>query len=135
MPIQKRLFLNERSVRLFDHLCNLPVSGEWLLEIFYNYYIFCYEKFLLIFYPPNPRKILFVPLKWLLRFRTAWKVSKYGVFSDPYFTGTFGLNTERYFVYLCIQPECGKIRTRKNFIFGHISHSVGWLILQSFRTY
>ena len=53
---------------------------------------------------------------------TAWKMPKYGVFSGPYFS-SFGLNTERYFVSLRIQSECGKIRTRKNFVFGHISHS------------
>ena len=53
----------------------------------------------------------------------AWKVSKYGVFSGPYFP-SFGLNTRRYFVSLQIQSECGKIQTRKNFAFGHISHSV-----------
>ena len=44
---------------------------------------------------------------------TAWNVSKYGVLSGPYFPA-FGLNTERYFVSLRIQSECGKIRTRKN---------------------
>ena len=43
---------------------------------------------------------------------TAWKVSKYGVFSGPYFTA-FGLNTERDGVFLRIQFEYGKIRTRK----------------------
>ena len=32
---------------------------------------------------------------------TAWKVSKYGVFSGPYFP-VFGLNTEIYFVNLRI---------------------------------
>ena len=32
-------------------------------------------------------------------------------YSVPYFP-KFGLNTERYFVYLRIQSECGKIRTR-----------------------
>ena len=53
---------------------------------------------------------------------TAGKVSKYGIFSGPYFPA-FGLNTERYFVPLRIQSECGKLRTRKNSIFGHISHS------------
>ena len=53
---------------------------------------------------------------------TAWKVSKYGVFSGLYFPA-FGLNTERYEVSLCIQSECRKIRTRKNSVFGHISHS------------
>ena len=47
---------------------------------------------------------------------TVWNVSKYGVFSGPYFS-TFGLNTERYFVSLCVQFACGKIRTRKNSVF------------------
>ena len=54
---------------------------------------------------------------------TAWKVSKYGVFSGPYFPA-FGLNTERYEVSLCIQFECEKIRTRKNSVFRHFSCSV-----------
>ena len=45
------------------------------------------------------------------------------VFFVPYFPA-FGLNTERYFVSLHIQPECGKIRTRKNSVFGHFSRSV-----------
>ena len=53
---------------------------------------------------------------------TAGKVSKYGVFSDPYFRA-FGLNTQRYEVSLRIQFECGKIRTRKNSLFGHFSRS------------
>ena len=53
---------------------------------------------------------------------TAWKVSRYGVFSGSYFPA-FGLNTERYFVSLHIQSECEKIRTRKYSVFGHISHS------------
>ena len=33
-------------------------------------------------------------------------------FSSPYFPA-FGLNTERYYISLCIQSECGKIRTKK----------------------
>ena len=41
---------------------------------------------------------------------TAWKVSKYGDFSDPYFPA-FGLNAEG--VSPSIQSECRKIRTRK----------------------
>ena len=53
---------------------------------------------------------------------TVWKVSKYGVFSGPYFPA-FGLNTERYEVSLRIQSECGKIRTRKYSVFGHFSRS------------
>ena len=50
------------------------------------------------------------------------EVSSHGVFSGPYFPA-FGLNTERYFVSLHIQSECGKIRTRKNSVFGHFSRS------------
>ena len=41
------------------------------------------------------------------------KCVQYGVLSGPYFLA-FGLNTERYFVSLHIQSECGKIWTRKN---------------------
>ena len=33
-------------------------------------------------------------------------------YSGPHFPA-FGLNTERYGVFLCIQSECGKMRTRK----------------------
>ena len=65
---------------------------------------------------------------------TAWKVSKYGVFSGPYFSA-FGLNTERYFVSLRIQSECGKIRTRKYSVFGHFSHSVGCSFYHNFVFY
>ena len=50
-------------------------------------------------------------------------MSKYGVFSGPYFS-VFRLNTERYSVSLRIQAECGRIRTRKSSVFGHFSHSV-----------
>ena len=49
-----------------------------------------------------------------------WKMSKYGVLSGPYFP-VFGLNTKRYSVSLRIQSECGKIRTRKNSVFGHFT--------------
>ena len=55
---------------------------------------------------------------------TAWKLSKYGVFSGPYFSA-FELNTERYGVFLHIQFECGKIRTIKNSVFDsfhNVSH-------------
>ena len=57
---------------------------------------------------------------------TAWKVFKYGVFSSLYFP-VFGLNMERYSVSLRIQSECGKIRTRKNSVFGQFSRSRGIL--------
>ena len=51
------------------------------------------------------------------------KVSKYGVISGLHIP-TFGLNTERYFITLRIQSECGKIRTKNNSLFGHFSRSV-----------
>ena len=47
-------------------------------------------------------------------------MSKYGVFSGPYFP-VFGLNTKIYGVNLRIQSECRKIRTRKDSVFGHVS--------------
>ena len=53
---------------------------------------------------------------------TAWKVSKYGVFSGPYFP-VFGLNTEIYSVNLLDQSEHRKVRTRKNSVFGHFLRS------------
>ena len=53
---------------------------------------------------------------------TAWKVSKYGVFSGPYFP-VLGLNTQIYKVNLRIESECRKILTRKNSILEHFSHS------------
>ena len=43
---------------------------------------------------------------------TAWKVSKCGVFSGPYFS-VFGLNKRN----VCIESEYRKIRTRKNSVF------------------
>ena len=49
----------------------------------------------------------------------AWKVSKYGDFSGPYFP-VFGLNKE---IYFRIQSEYRKIRTRKNSVLGHFSCS------------
>ena len=52
----------------------------------------------------------------------AWKVSKDGPFSGPYFP-VFGLNTKIYGANLRIQSEYRKIRTRKNSVFGHFSRS------------
>ena len=47
-------------------------------------------------------------------------MSKHRVFSGPYFLA-FGLNTYSDWVSLRIQSECGKIRIRKNSVFGHFS--------------
>ena len=52
-----------------------------------------------------------------------WKVSKEGVFSGPDFP-VLGLITKIHSINLLILLEYGKIRTRKNFIFGHFSGSV-----------
>ena len=57
---------------------------------------------------------------------TAWKVSKYGVFSGPYFS-TLGLNTERErdVEYLSVfTRNTGKYGPANNFAFGHYSRSV-----------
>ena len=74
-----------------------------------------FEKFLR-FLPKHPQENTFVP------FRHCVKVSKYGVYFGPHFLA-FGLNRERYSVSLLIQPECGKMQTRKKSIFGHFSRS------------
>ena len=50
-------------------------------------------------------------------------MSKCGVFFGRYFS-SFGLDTEIYTVNICIESECGKIRTRKNSVFGQFSRSV-----------
>ena len=49
-------------------------------------------------------------------------MSKYGVFSGPYFP-VFELNTEIHGLNLRIQFEYKKIWTRKNSVFGHFSRS------------
>ena len=54
---------------------------------------------------------------------TAWKVSKYGVFSGPYFP-VFGLKTDIYGVNLRIQSVGGGGGGRKNSGFGYFSRSV-----------
>ena len=53
---------------------------------------------------------------------TLREVSKYRVFSGPYFP-VLGLNTDFYGVNLRIQPSYGKIRTRKYSVFGHFLSS------------
>ena len=41
-----------------------------------------------------------------------------------FFSSVFSRIRTEYGVSLCIQSECGKIRTRKNSVFGHFSRSV-----------
>ena len=64
-------------------------------------------------------------------YHTAQKMSKYGVFSGPYFH-VFGLNTEIYSADLRIQSKYGKIRTRKNSAFRYFLRSVSYLVLQTY---
>ena len=61
---------------------------------------------------------------------TAWKVSKYGVFSGLHFPA-FRLNTQRYGVSLHIQSKWGKIRTRKNFLF--TTFFTQWILIDSMQ--
>ena len=63
----------------------------------------------------------------------AWKVPEYGVFAGLYFP-IFWLNTETYGVNLRIQSKCGKMRTRKNSVFGHLSRSdcTAWKLAVNF---
>ena len=91
-----------KSCRWFVWIVVLATIYQAILRIFHNHH----------------------ELFWELTFVvTAWKVSKYGFFSGPYFPA-FGLNTVKYSVSLRIQSECGKIQARKNSVFGYFSHSV-----------
>ena len=65
---------------------------------------------------------------------TVIKLSKYGVFSGPYFPA-FGVNTERYGVSLCIQSESRKIQTRKSSVFRHFSRSDYSKMISTYWTY
>ena len=58
-------------------------------------------------------------------FSTAWRVSKYGVFSGLC-SLLFRLNTEIYSVILRVLSRWEKIRTRKNSVFGYFLHSVSF---------
>ena len=63
-----------------------------------------------------------IVFRFLFNIHTAWKASKYGVVSGPYFS-VIRLNMEIYRVNLHIQSEYRKIQTRKNSVFGHSSCS------------
>ena len=73
----------------------------------------------------------------IIKITTAWKVSKYVVFSGQYYP-KFELNTERYEVSLMQAvirgiSECRKKRTRKNSISGQFSRVRLFKVLQSDR--
>ena len=64
----------------------------------------------------------------LVREYSGWKVSKYRVFSGPYFQ-VIGLDTEIYFVNLRIQSKYRKIWTKKNPTFLDTFYAVNILSL------
>ena len=104
-----RIYSLHRQLYIWTEMQSLTNLGQWAF-----------------LFSPTAKKS---GIKWILHIFqfstisiTVWNVSKYGVFSGPYFP-TFGLNTERYQVSLHIQSECGKIRTRKSSIFGPFSRS------------
>ena len=97
---QIKLNLNKKLLALFQG----PLQELRLKLLYYFIFLCC---------PTNP--IFFTMI-------AVWKVSKYGIFFDPYFP-VFGLNTEIYSVNLRIQSKYRKIRTRKYSVFGHFSRS------------
>ena len=58
--------------------------------------------------------------KWLVNdfMKDCMKRARIRSYSGPYFP-VFGLNTERYSVYLCIQSECWKNTDQNNSEYGH----------------
>ena len=56
------------------------------------------------------------------------KVNKKGTRTTPYFFG-FGLNTEKYFVSLGIQSECGKISRRSGVYIVNIKHFLHFVLV------
>ena len=105
-----------------SHYPRYQFSRFYFLLVQKNFYIFqCF--------PPNTFKWSFKVICQIFYYKlvvvSAWEVFKYGVFSGPHFLA-FGLTTERYSIYLCIQFEGEKIRTRKISVFGHFSRSANF---------
>ena len=75
---------------------------------------------------------IFSPKSQLFYYVTAWKVPKCEVFFGPYFPA-FGMDTEIYYVFLRIQSECRKIRTKKTL---HLAtfHAVHLVITKQYLT-
>ena len=88
-----------------------------IFALFFTQLFFSYLSFVLLVLIKHLNKSELIKYQ-----NTAWKVSKYGVFSGLYFP-VFRLNTGIYSVNLRIQAEYRKIRTRKNSVFGHFSRS------------
>ena len=87
-----------------------------------TYFYYCLK----LFNNSNPSVIVIMP-----PYHHHWvKSVRIRSFTCPYFPA-FGLNTERFGVSLCIQCECGKIRTRKTPNTGtfHAVHALETLLI------
>ena len=87
-----------------------------------TYFYYCLK----LFNNNNPSVIVIMP-----PYHHHWvKSVRIRSFTGPYFPA-FGLNTERFGVSLCIQSECGKIRTRKTPNTGtfHTVHALETLLI------
>ena len=66
--------------------------------------------------------LYFNPYSIFQAFCTAWRLFQCRASSGPYFS-VFGLNTNTCYIDFCIQIESGKIKTRRNYVFGYFSHN------------
>ena len=80
----------------------------WLMEK----WVICFSIFRGSLFAVDQSLMFTSSLFTTLKVWTSWKVSKYRVFSGPYFS-VLGLNTEIYGVNLYSQSEYRKMRTRK----------------------
>ena len=82
---------------------NLQFKVKFFTEIIYGFGLVCKTSATFIVYYFEPKR------SWseIVDLSTAWKVSKYGVISGPYFPA-FGLNTEIYGVISVFSPDTGK---------------------------
>ena len=130
LPLYGLTHWGSLSLSLHKPLSRSEIQISWLLSICVNNLLTLVNPesfYWCLMYMVNHKHIwwtrhywsISVELKLIYLLYTEWKVSKYRVFSGPYFP-TFGLNTRD------TKSECGKIRTRRNSIFGHISCSVSY---------
>ena len=106
---------NSRNYTSFhDYIWSRQTKSKSLMDLNANMGLINFDK---------KYKYIKMPRRQLLYINNAWKLSKYGVFSRPYFPA-FGLNTDRYEASIRIQPEFRKIRIRKYSVSGHYSRSV-----------
>ena len=113
------VFVASLNVTEADHIAETFVRGYF--SITYNVFTFIRAKPALN--TTYAIDLLFLGIALFFCTNTAWKVSKYGVFSGLYFP-LFGLNSDIYTVNVRIQLEYKKIRTRKISEFGKFSRIV-----------